>query len=65
LIVPAAIQMFDQFNIDPQEIDAVVVATITPDFLFPSTTAVVIDKLGLKHAWDTIYQQPAQDISSH
>jgi len=51
LIVPAAIQMFDQFNIDPQEIDAVVVATITPDFLFPSTTAVVIDKLGLKHAW--------------
>ena len=51
LIVPAALKMFEEFNINPQEIDAVVVATVTPDFMFPSTTAVVIDKLGLKNAW--------------
>lgn len=51
LIVPAALKMFEKFNINPQEIDAVVVATISPDFMFPSTTAVVIDKLGLKNAW--------------
>jgi 3-oxoacyl-[acyl-carrier-protein] synthase-3 len=51
LIVPAAIKMFEKFNINPQEIDVVVVATVTPDFMFPNTASVIIDKLGIKNAW--------------
>lgn len=35
---------------DPAEIDLIVVATITPDMLFPSTACVVQEKLGAKNA---------------
>lgn len=51
LIVPAAEQCIQERGISKDEIDCVLVATVTPDFMFPSTAAVVQDKLGLKHAW--------------
>lgn len=38
-------------NIDPLEIDLVIVATVTPDYPFPSTANVVSDKVGMKNAW--------------
>lgn len=38
-------------NIDPLEIDLVILATVTPDYPFPSTANVVCDKLGMKNAW--------------
>ncbi len=38
-------------NINPDEIDAVIVATITPDMFFPATACLVQNNLGLKNAW--------------
>jgi 3-oxoacyl-[acyl-carrier-protein] synthase-3 len=38
-------------GIDPQEIEAIIVATVTPDMLFPSTACLVQNKLGIKSAW--------------
>lgn len=38
-------------GIDPQEIEAIIVATVTPDMLFPSTACLVQHKLGMKSAW--------------
>jgi 3-oxoacyl-[acyl-carrier-protein] synthase-3 len=38
-------------GIDAGEIEAIVVATVTPDMLFPSTACLVQHKLGAKGAW--------------
>ena len=35
----------------PEEIDVIIVATVTPDMFFPSTASVVQDKIGAKNAW--------------
>jgi len=35
----------------PEEIELVIVATITPDMMFPSTACLVADKAGIKKAW--------------
>jgi len=40
-----------QRGIDASEIEAIVVATVTPDMLFPSTACLVQHKLGAKGAW--------------
>src|SRR5947209_15665423 len=37
--------------IDASDIEAIVVATVTPDMLFPSTACLVQHKLGSKGAW--------------
>lgn len=51
LIVPAAEECIAKRGISKDDIDCVIVATVTPDHLFPSTAAVVQHKLGLKNAW--------------
>lgn len=38
-------------GIDPNEIDCVIVATVTPDMPFPSTANILCDKIGAKQAW--------------
>lgn len=38
-------------NNAPEDIDLVIVATVTPDYPFPSTANVVCDKVGLSNAW--------------
>ena len=40
-----------QRGIDPGEIEAIVVATVTPDMFFPSTACLVQNKLGAKSCW--------------
>jgi 3-oxoacyl-[acyl-carrier-protein] synthase III len=40
-----------QRGIDASEIEAIVVATVTPDMLFPSAACLVQHKLGAKGAW--------------
>ena len=47
----AAKQILQKTGTDPQEIDALIVATTTPDYKFPSTASIVIGKLGLKNAF--------------
>ena len=36
-------------DIDPQSIDLIIVATSTPDFVFPSTACLLQNKLGIKN----------------
>ena len=38
-------------NADPAEIELVVLATVTPDYPFPSTANVLCDKVGMSNAW--------------
>ncbi|MFY7669291.1 MAG: beta-ketoacyl-ACP synthase III [Crocinitomicaceae bacterium] len=43
--------LLEKTNTDPLEIDLVVLATVTPDYPFPSTANVLCDKTGMKNAW--------------
>jgi 3-oxoacyl-[acyl-carrier-protein] synthase-3 len=38
-------------SLAPGEIEALIVATVTPDMVFPATACLVQDRLGLPHAW--------------
>ena len=38
-------------NIDPLEIELVVLASVTPDHFFPSTANILCDKVGMTNAW--------------
>jgi 3-oxoacyl-[acyl-carrier-protein] synthase III len=38
-------------GLEPGDIDALLVATITPDMLFPATACLIQDQLGLTRAW--------------
>lgn len=38
-------------GVDPKEVEVIIVATVTPDMLFPATACLVQDKLGAKGAW--------------
>lgn len=51
LAAQAAMRMLKQRGIQPSEIDAIIVATVTPDMLFPSTACLVQHKIGAKGAW--------------
>src|SRR6266700_5954724 len=51
MVVPAVQQLCKKRGIDPLEIEALVVATVTPDMLFPSTANMACYKLGAKNAW--------------
>ena len=51
MIVPAAIECIERRGIDKNEIDCILVATVTPDHNFPSTAALVQHKLGIKGCW--------------
>lgn len=51
LIVPAALECIQKRGIDKNEIDCILVATVTPDHNFPSTAAVVQNKLGIESCW--------------
>jgi 3-oxoacyl-[acyl-carrier-protein] synthase-3 len=44
-------RMLKQRDIGPEEIDLIIVATITPDMFFPSTACIIQDKIGAKKAW--------------
>ena len=52
----AAKQLVQKTGVSPDEIDAVVVCTTTPDYHFPSTASILCDKLGLKNAFAFDFQ---------
>ena len=52
----AAKQLIQKTGVNPDEIDAVVVCTTTPDYHFPSTASILCDKLGLKNAFAFDFQ---------
>jgi len=40
-----------QRGVDPSEVDAIIICTVTPDMLFPSTACLVQNNLGARGAW--------------
>ncbi len=51
LSIKAASQLLKQRGIGAEEIDLIIVATVTPDMLFPATACIVQEKIGAKKAW--------------
>ncbi len=47
----AARRCLAERGIDASGIEAIIVATVTPDMLFPSAACLVQDKIGAPHAW--------------
>ncbi|MCB0751290.1 MAG: ketoacyl-ACP synthase III [Ignavibacteriae bacterium] len=47
----AADDLIKNHNINPEEIDVIIVATVTPDMFFPATACLVQEKIGAKNAW--------------
>lgn len=50
MAVKAAEELFAKTGVKPDEIDLVLVATTTSDYIFPSCAAVISNKLGIKNA---------------
>jgi len=48
--LPAAQQALEQAGSDGKDIDLLIVATVTPDMMFPSTAAILADRLGAADA---------------
>jgi 3-oxoacyl-[acyl-carrier-protein] synthase-3 len=51
MAVEAARAALAQRGVDPGELDAIIVCTVTPDMMFPSTVCLVQNKLGAKGVW--------------
>ena len=51
LSVGAVKTLLENRGIGPDDIELIIVATVTPDMLFPSTAAVIQDKIGAKNSW--------------
>lgn len=47
----AAERLLEKKGIDPNEIDLVICATVTPDHPFPATANIISEKIGAKKAW--------------
>ena len=47
----AALKAIAQAGLTPADIDLIIVGTTTPDMFFPSTAALIQDKIGATHAW--------------
>jgi 3-oxoacyl-[acyl-carrier-protein] synthase-3 len=43
--------MAQRYNVDLNEVEAIIVATVTPDMMYPSTACLVQHKLNLPQAW--------------
>ncbi|NHN28420.1 beta-ketoacyl-ACP synthase III [Paenibacillus agricola] len=50
LAYAASLKALEMAGIGPEQLDLIVVATITPDMAFPSTACILQDKLGAKKA---------------
>lgn len=51
MMVIAIEELMKKRGITAEEIDMVIVGTITGDYVFPSTSNVICDKIGAKNAW--------------
>lgn len=43
--------LLDKTNTNPLDVDLVILATVTPDYPFPSTANLLCDKVGMTNAW--------------
>jgi 3-oxoacyl-[acyl-carrier-protein] synthase-3 len=51
MCVEAAKKCLAARGVEPSEVEAIIVGTVTPDMMFPSTACLVQDKIGAKGAW--------------
>lgn len=51
MAVYAIQDLFKTTKVKPEEIDVIIVATVTPDMFFPATACLVQEKIGAKNAW--------------
>lgn len=51
MVVPAVLDLCKKRGIVPSDIDCMIVATVTPDMVFPATANIVCDKIGAVNAW--------------
>jgi 3-oxoacyl-[acyl-carrier-protein] synthase-3 len=51
MAIEAARTTLERAGVDATEIDAIIVCTVTPDYMFPSTACIVQHKLGSRGAW--------------
>jgi 3-oxoacyl-[acyl-carrier-protein] synthase-3 len=51
LAAAAAKDMLSRRGLDPDDIPAIILGTVTPDMMFPSTACLVQDKIGASRAW--------------
>lgn len=51
LAIEAAKEALRQRGLTPNEVEAIFLATVTPDMFFPATACIVQDKIGAKGAW--------------
>ena len=43
--------IFEQRGIGPDDIDLLIIPTVSPDMIYPSTACIVQKKLGMKNCW--------------
>ena len=51
LAARACEDLFKTTTVKPEDIDCIIVATVTPDMFFPATACLVQNKIGAKNAW--------------
>jgi 3-oxoacyl-[acyl-carrier-protein] synthase III len=51
LATEAAKALLAQTHTDPAEVDMIILASVTPDMMFPATACLVQDRIGAKKAW--------------
>ena len=50
IALPAAVEALESAGAEPDSIDLIIVATVTPDMMFPTSSAILADKLGMPDA---------------
>ena len=51
MAIKAIEDLFEKTNVSPNEIDAIIVATITPDMVFPSTACIIQNHFKIDNCW--------------
>src|SRR6516162_66136 len=51
LATSAAKIALENRGVNADDLDAIIVCTVTPDMMFPSTACLVQNNLGARHAW--------------
>ena len=51
MAIEAVTRLLKKRGISAEEIDLLILATVTGDYIFPATANIVCDKVGAKNAW--------------